>query len=123
MSGGSPIAGIVFTYDDMPPIPVISYDQTNNALVFNNPVQATLGIASVGRETLEFNSPATFNNTIRVGYTGEFPDYVPTISPLDSTSLIFPTINTVGMIQANELMIANNGATILYSGETGTHIN
>ena len=45
------------------------------------------------------------------------------ISPLDSTSLISLTIWTVGALQANELMIANNGATRLYSGEAGTHIN
>ena len=45
MSGGSPV-------DDMTPMPVISYNQTNNelafnnALVFNNPVQITAGIAA-----------------------------------------------------------------------------
>ena len=45
-------------------------------------------------------------------------------SPLDPTSLIFPAINSVGTVQATELMmIANNGATRLYAGEAGTHIN
>ena len=41
MSGGSPINGVVDNYDDMTPIPVISYNQTNNTLVINNPVQTT----------------------------------------------------------------------------------
>ena len=117
MSGGSPMDGTLVNYDDVTPIPLLPYDQTNNALVFNNPVQTTLGIASAESETLEFNSPATFN---KVGYNGEFPDSVPVISPLDSAGLILPTINSVGTIQATELMIANNGATRLYSGETGT---
>ena len=83
---------IVVSYDDVTPMPVISYNQTNNALVFNNLVQTTSGIASAESKTLEFNSPASCNNTIRVGYNGEFPDSAPMISPLDSTSLIFPTI-------------------------------
>ena len=64
--------GIVVNYDDMTPVPALSYNSTNNALVFNNPVQTTAGIASAESETLEFNSPATFNNTIRVGYNGAF---------------------------------------------------
>ena len=123
MSGASPMESIVAKYDDVIPIPVIIYNPANNALAFNNTVQTTPGIAPAESETLEFNSPATYNNTIRVGYNGDFPDSVPMISPLDSMSLIFPTIFRVGTIQATDLMIANNGATRLYSGEAGTHIN
>ena len=52
--------GIVVSYDDITPIPVISYDQTNNALVFNNSVQATSGIASAEGEILEFTSSVLF---------------------------------------------------------------
>ena len=91
--------------------------------MINNPVQAHEGIASAESETLDFNSPATFNNTIRVGYNGDFPASVPMTSPLDPTSLIFPAINSVGTIQATELVIANDGAARLYAGETGTHVN
>ena len=80
------------------------------------------GIASAEGETLEFNSPATFNNIIVVGYNGDFPASVPLTSPFDSTSLIFPAINSVGTIQATELMIATDGATRLYAGEAETHI-
>ena len=40
MSGGSPTNGVVDNYDNMTPIPVISYNQTNNTLVINNPVQS-----------------------------------------------------------------------------------
>ena len=39
MSGGSPTNGVADSYDDMTPIPVISYNQTNNTLVIHNPAQ------------------------------------------------------------------------------------
>ena len=97
MSGGSQVDGIV-SHDDVMPIPVITYNPTNNALAFNNPVQANEGIASAESATLDFNSPATFNNSIRVGYNGDFPASVPMTSPLDPTSLIFPAINSVGTV-------------------------
>ena len=113
--------GLVTSYDDITPIPVISYDQTNNALVFNHPLQTTTGISP--SEALEFDSPATFNNAIRVGYNGDFPASVPMTSPLDPTSLIFTAINSVGTIQATELVIANDGTTRLYAGDAGTHSN
>ena len=123
MSEGSQTEGIVVSYDNMTPIPVISYDQTNNALVFNHQLQATKGVASSASETLEFKSLATFNNTIRVGYNGDFDDSVPMTPLFDPTSLIFPAINSVGTIQTTELMIANDGAMRLYAGHDGTHIN
>ena len=123
MSGGSPHDGVVDSYDDMTPIPVISYNPTNNALVINNPAQANEGIASTVSETLDFNSPATFNNTILVGYNGDFPASVPMALPLDPGSLILPAINSVRTIQATELVIANDGASRLYAGEAGTRIN
>ena len=44
-------------------------------------------------------------------------------SPLDPGSLIFPAINSVGTIQATELVIAKDGAARLYAGEAGMHIN
>ena len=123
MSGGSQIYGIVVSYGDITPVPVISYNRTNNALVFNNTVQTTAGIASAESETLDFNSPATFNNTIRVGYNGNFPDSVPMTLPFVPTSLIFPATNSGGTIQATELTIAKDADMRLYAGEDGTHIS
>ena len=52
MSRGSPNNGVVDTYDGMTPIPAISYNPTNNALMIFNPVQANEGIASTESETL-----------------------------------------------------------------------
>ena len=51
MSGGSPNNGAKDSYDGMTPIPVISHNPTNNALVINNPVQANEGIASAEHYT------------------------------------------------------------------------
>ena len=58
MSGGNLHDGTVVSCDDMTPIPVISYNPTNNALVFKDPVQTNDGIASSETETSAFNSPA-----------------------------------------------------------------
>jgi len=65
MSGANPMKGIIVNYDDVIPIPVIIYNPTNNALVFNNAVQTTSGIASTEGEILEFNSPAFLNRVYK----------------------------------------------------------
>jgi hypothetical protein len=51
MSGGSPINGVVDNYDDMTPIPIISYSWINNGLVINNPVQTTEDVIVDGNIT------------------------------------------------------------------------
>ena len=71
------------SYDDMTPIPVISYNPTNNALVFNNPVQADEGIASAENETLEVNPRALFQQSVQVGFNANSSDFFP--MPLPST--------------------------------------
>ena len=50
--------GIVVNYDNITPIPMITYNQSSNALAFSNPIKTTAGIASSETETLEFNSAA-----------------------------------------------------------------
>ena len=67
MSGGSPNNGVVDSYDGMTPIPVISYNPTNNALVINNPVQTTESITVDGSITnanlqSQLDSKAPLNN-------------------------------------------------------------
>ena len=101
--------GIVDSYDDMTPIPMISYDQTNNALVFNDPMQTTEGIASSESETLGFNSPTTFKQSVQVGLNANLSDFVPMPLPSDPMSPNIPAINSIGTVQAADLMIANDG--------------
>ena len=52
MSQGNPLDGIVTDFGDMEPIPVIQYDKTSNALIFDNPVKTSSGIASTELDSL-----------------------------------------------------------------------
>ena len=71
MSEGNPLDGIVTDYTEMTPIPVIKYNTTNNALIFDIPLQTSSGIASSELAPLSFNSPAVFNNGISAGVNAE----------------------------------------------------
>ena len=122
MSGGSQIDGLVTSYDDITPIPVISYDQTNNALVFNNLVQTTLGMASAESETLEFNSPALFKQSLQVGFNANLSDLFPMPLPSDPMSITIPASSSIGTVQATDLMIAKNGVMKLCPDISGTQI-
>ena len=108
--------------DDMTPMPMISYDQTNNPLVFNTPVQTTLGIASAASETFEFKSPALFKQSVQAGFNASLSDFVPMSLPYDPMSLTIPAINSIGRVQATDLMIAKSGVMILFSDISRTHI-
>ena len=59
-----PPTGLIMDYSNMTPMPVIKYNTTSNALIFDNPVQTSSGIASSDQAPLAFNSPAKFNNAI-----------------------------------------------------------
>ena len=72
MSQGNPLDGIVTDFGDMEPIPVIKYNTTSNALIFDNPVQTSSGIASSDQAPLSCNSPAKFNNGITALVNGDF---------------------------------------------------
>ena len=122
MPGGSPMDGIVDSYDDMTPRPVISYDQTNNALAFDNPVQTTEGIASSESETLESNSPTLFKQSVQVEFNANLSDFVPMPLPSDPTSLTVPAINSIGTVQATDLMIAKDCVIKLYPDISEIHI-
>ena len=52
MSEENQLHGVALSYDDMIPMPVITNNPSNNALVFNNPVQMTFGIASAEKRNL-----------------------------------------------------------------------
>ena len=118
----SPPQGFVIDYSDMEPIPVIHYDKNSDALIFDNPVQTSVGLASTELAPLSFNAPAVFNNGISAGLSQHFSQYVPMPLPSDPMSLNIPAINSMGTIQATEWMIANGGVMKLYSDESGTHV-
>ena len=102
MSEGKQLYGVVPNYDDMMPIPVITNNATNNTLVFKYPVQTTAGIASAESETLEFNSPALFKQSVRVGFNANLSVFVPMPLPSDPMSLTIPAISSIGTIPATD---------------------
>ena len=121
MSQENPLDGIVTDFGNMVPIPVIKYKSTNNALIFDNQVQTSSGIASSELVPLSFNSPAVFNNCISAGFNADFSQFVPMPLPSDPMSLNIPAINALGTIQTTDLLIANNGNMSLYADSSGTH--
>ena len=72
MSPGNPLDGVVTDFGDMEPIPVIQDDKTSNALLFDNPVKTSSGIASTELAPLSFNPPAVFNKGISAGVDADF---------------------------------------------------
>ena len=75
----------------------MSYNQTNNALAFNNPVQAN-GIASSESESFEFNSPALFKQSVQIGFNANLSEFFPMPLPSDPMSLNNPAINSIGTV-------------------------
>ena len=59
---------------------------------------------------------------MQVGFNANFSDFVPMPLPSDPMSLTIPAMNSIGMVQATDLMIAKNGVMKLYSDRYGTHI-
>jgi hypothetical protein len=52
--------GVVLDYSQMTPLPIIKYDSTSNAIVFNNPIVPSNGFAAQDVEhNLEFASPVS----------------------------------------------------------------
>ena len=77
MSGGSPINGVVDNYDDMTPIPIISYNLINNTLVINNPVQTPQVAAHPSQNNFnDIKTPGIYHYEILGG-----PPNAPTTSP------------------------------------------
>ena len=71
---------------------------------------------------LEFESPALFKESVLVGFNTNSSDLFPLPLPSDPMSLNIPAINSIGTVQATDLMIAKNGVMKLYSDVSGTHI-
>ena len=67
MSQGNPLDGVVTDYSGITPIPVIQYDSSSNAIIFDNPVQTSSGIASSELDPLSFKPPAVCNGHIGRG--------------------------------------------------------
>ena len=93
--------GIVVSYDDMTPIPVISYNKTNR---------------QQAQRRQKAKPQSSTHQLLLITLCGQ--------DAMETFLLLFIdiTVCSVGTIQATELMIANNGAPRFYTGEAGTHI-
>ena len=102
--------GIVSDYTQMVPAPVIQYNADQNALVFNNPIIPSSGIAN----------PTIFKNGIVIELNAT-DTFTPMPLPTAPDLLNIPAIASVGTIQTTDLLIAKNGSMSLYSDSSGTH--
>jgi len=120
MTDSNQTDGEVLNYDDSLKTPVIGYNNNNNSIVFNNPIETNLGIIATSEDTpVTFNS-AIINGVLSVG--SDFTEFIPMPLPSDPDNLNIPIINSMGTIQTTDLMIAKNGVINLYSNTDGTHI-
>ena len=120
MTDSNQTDGEVLNYDDSLKMPVIGYNNNNNSIVFNNPIETNLGIIASSEDTpVTFNS-AIINGVLSVG--SDFTEFIPMPLPSDPDNLNIPIINSMGTIQTTDLMIAKNGVIKLYSNTDGTHI-
>ena len=104
-----PNDGVVLDYSQMTPLPIIRYDVSTNALIFNNPIVPTNGFAAQDAEhNLEFASPAVFDQTVAIG---DQTSFIPMPLPTHPTALNIPALQSTGTIQTTELMVAKNGTT------------
>ena len=84
-------------------IPIITYNQTTDIIIFNNPIIPSGGIA-VETGNLTFTSPAIFNQSITVGYTD--PSLFLSV-PIPSApfNLSIPAVSSGGTIQTTDIWL------------------
>ena len=87
MSEGNPLDGVVTDYSEMTPINVIKYNNTSNALIFDNPIQTTGGIASSEQAPLSFNSSAVFKSGVSAGVNAVFFSVCPNVITIRSNEV------------------------------------
>ena len=106
MSGESPpTEGLVIDYSGMTPMPVITYNSTNNTMVFNNPIQTVSGVSSAANTPLVFNSQAQFRQAVQVGILNNDSQFTPMPLPDTPGTLNIPMLATNGTSQATDIMV------------------
>ena len=120
MTDSNQTDGDVLNYDDSLKTPVSGYNNNNNSIVLNNPIETNLGIIASSEDTLVTFISAIINGVLSVG--SDFTEFMPMPLPSDPDNLNIPIINSMGTIQTIDLMIAKNGVIHFYSNKDGTHI-
>ena len=99
----------------MTPMPGITYNATNTALVFNSPIQTISGSQSSTFNTeTEFKAQVDFNESISVGYSDLINQWSPMPSPINPSSFFYPEVDVKNSIQTGEIMVAKDGAMKFY---------
>ena len=113
MSEPSPNEGIVTDNSGMTPIPILTYDNTTNTMVFNNPIQTVDGVSSAEYMPLVFKSQAQFRKAVQIGILSD-SQFTPMPLPDDPATLNIPMLATNGTIQATDNMVAKDGVMKFY---------
>ena len=100
-------------YSGMTPMPVITYNASNNTMVFNNPIQTVSGVSPAANALLVFNSQAQFRQAVQVGILND-SQFTPMPLPDTPGSLNIPMLATNGTIQATDIMVAKDGEMKFY---------
>jgi hypothetical protein len=111
--GLPPTEGLVIDYSGMTPIPIITYNSTNNTMEFNNPIQTVSGLSTAEYTPLVFRSQAQFRKAVQIGILNE-AQFTPMPLPDDPATLNIPMLATNGTIQTTDIMVAKDGVMKFY---------
>ena len=111
--GLPPTEGLVVDYSGMTPIPIITYNSTNNTMEFNNPIQTVSGLSTAEYTPRAFRSQAQFRKAVQIGILNE-AQFTPMPLPDDPATLNTPMLATSGTIPATDIMVAKDGVRTFY---------
>ena len=116
-----PTEGLVIDYSGMTPIPIITYNSTNNTMEFNNPIQTVSGSSTAEYTPLIFRSQAQFRKAVQIGILNE-AQFTPMPLPDDPATLNIPMLATNGTIQATDIMVEKDGVMKFYCDKDNAKI-
>jgi hypothetical protein len=105
----------------MTPIPIITYNSTNNTMEFNNPIQTVSGLSTAEYTPLVFRSQAQFRKAVQIGILND-SQFTPMPLPDDPATLNIPMLATNGTIQATDIMVAKDGVMKFYCDKDNCNI-
>ena len=97
---------------------IFDYNVTDNSIIINNPIQNN---SSFEGENITFNSNILINGLLNVEGSGNINNFIPVVLPTDEGfNLNIPVINSMGTMQATDILCSDNGNINFYtcSGQT-----
>ena len=102
MTDSSQTDGEVLNYDDSFRMTGIGYNNKNNSIVLNNPIETNLGIIASSEDTLATLNSVILHGVLSVG--NDLTQFIPMPLPSDPDNLNIPIINSMGTIQTTDLI-------------------